>query len=490
MADATATSQVPVPPAEQLSETDHQTTIGGRTIAYRATAGTLILRTEAEPQAARNGHEAAATIFFTAYTRTDVAGDRPRPLTFAFNGGPGSSSVWLHLGLIGPQRAAQDTEGFAPAPPFRTVENPHSLLDVSDLVFIDPVSTGFSRVVDGKKAGEFHGFKRDIEAVGDFISLYLSRYARWSSAVYLCGESYGTTRAAAVADYLQERHGLYPSGLMLISSVLQFQTLEFDFGNDLPYPLFLPTYTATAWYHGRLVPALQRDIQATLREVERFALGPYAAALLQGSALADRERERIAGQLARFTGLSRDYVLRSDLRIRDDRFVKELLRSDGRTVGRLDSRFVGYDRDAVGERNEYDPSYSAILGNYSAALNQYLRDDLQFRSDLPYEILNGRVWPWNYAEHQNRYVDVAETLRGAMHRNPHLRVYIAGGLYDLATPYFATQYTLNHLALAPHLRSQLRFELFPAGHMMYIQQQSLADLAASLRRMVETETQE
>ncbi|OAN37081.1 peptidase S10 [Chloroflexus islandicus] len=473
-----------MPPADQLVQTQHTVVINGVEIAYTATAGVIIMKEEAEKDGVSAGEQARAGIFFVAYTRDDVSDASRRPLTFAFNGGPGSSSVWLHLGLLGPQRVLMTEEGWPLPPPGRLAPNPYSLLDVSDLVFIDPVSTGYSRPVAGESAKQFHDFRKDIESVGDFIRLYTSRYGRWLSPKYLAGESYGTTRAAGLAGYLQERHGLYLNGLMLISAVLHFQTLSFDHGNDLPYMLFLPAYTATAFYHRRLEPELQRDLVATLRAAEAFAFGDYALALLQGDQLDPATFERIATQLARYTGLSRDYIARSRLRIRDDRFVKELLRDQHRTVGRLDSRFTGSDRDAVGETVELDPSLAAITGPYTAALNHYVREQLGFSSDLPYEILTERVWPWSFNDHQNRYVDVAETLRRAMHRNPALRVHVASGYYDLATPYFATRYTLNHLALDPALRRQISESFYPAGHMMYIQETSLAALKAVLADFV------
>lgn len=477
------------PPEDQLVQTRHTATIGGRELRYTVTAGTLVLREEAEKDGegglAADGVRARAAIFFVAYTLDDVDDPATRPLTFSFNGGPGSSSVWLHLGLLGPRRVALDADGNPPPPPYRLVANEHSLLDVTDLVFVDPVNTGYSRVVAGEAARQFHGFKRDIESVGDFIRLFTSRYGRWLSPKYLIGESYGTTRAGGLAGYLQERHGLFLNGLMLISAVLNFQTLEFDPGNDLPYLLFLPTYTATAFYHRRLAPELQADLRAALSEAEAFALGDYALALLQGANLDPERRGAIAERLARLTGLSRAYVERSNLRVRDDRFVKELLREQGRAAGRLDSRFTGVDRDAVGERSEFDPSYAAIQGPYTAALNDYVRRELRFESDLPYEILSGRVYPWSYGEHENRYVDVAETLRQAVAMNPHLRVHIASGYYDLATPYFATEYTLSHLGLDAALRGNLGVSYYPAGHMMYIHQASLARLRDELARFVE-----
>jgi carboxypeptidase C (cathepsin A) len=478
---------VPPQPSDRLVQTHHTITLADATIAYTATAGTIVLHEEAEKagEGTAEGEQPRATIFFVAYTRDDVADRTRRPITFAFNGGPGSSSVWLHMGLLGPRRVLMPSDGNPPTPPYRLADNLHTLLDVTDLVFIDPVSTGFSRPVPGAKAREFHGFKKDIETVGDFIRLYTSRYGRWLAPKFLIGESYGTTRAGGLAGYLQERHGMFLNGLMLVSMVLNFGTLEFDPGNDLPYILFLPTYAATAFYHGRLAPDLQADLQATLREVEQFAQTDYALALLQGAHLPAERRAEIAARLARYTGLSADYVARADLRIRDDRFVKELLRTNERTVGRLDSRFTGVDRDAVGERNEFDPSYAAILGAYTATLNAYLHDELQFTSDLPYEILTGRVWPWSYSDHENKYVDVADTLRKAMAQNPHLRVHVASGYYDLATPYFATDYTLSHLGLPPDLYANISQSVYAAGHMMYIHEPSLAQLKHELARFMQ-----
>jgi carboxypeptidase C (cathepsin A) len=474
------------PPEDTIVQTRHTLGVGGRELRYTARAGTIVLREEAEkggeggPTA--DGEKPRATIFFVAYTLDD-ADAAARPITFAFNGGPGSSSVWLHLGLLGPRRVLLDDDGTAP-PPFRLADNEYTLLEHTDLVFIDPVNTGYSRVVPGEAAKQFHGFKRDIESVGDFIRLYTSRYGRWLSPKFLAGESYGTTRAGGLAGYLQARHGLYLNGLVLVSAVLNFQTLEFDPGNDLPYILFLPTYTATALYHRRLAPELQADLRATLAEVEAFALGEYAMALLRGDTLEPERRAEVAARLARYTGLSAEYVERSNLRVRDDRFVKELLRDERRTVGRLDSRFTGVDRDAAGERTEFDPSYAVIQGPYTAAFNDYVRRELAFESDLPYEILSGRVHPWSYGDHENRYVDVAETLRQAMTVNPHLRVHVASGYCDLATPYFATEYTLAHMGLDPRLRGNLAVSYYEAGHMMYVHRASLARLRDELAGFV------
>lgn len=471
-------------PADQLVQTQHSITVGGRELRYTVTTGTLVLKEEAEKKGEQEGEaegeKPKAAVFFIAYTLDDVADRSRRPLTFSFNGGPGSSSVWMHLGLLGPKRVLLTDEGFMLPPPFRLVDNEHTLLDVTDLVFIDPVSTGFSRPVPGEKAKEFHNFKKDVESVGDFIRLYTTRYLRWTSPKFLIGESYGTTRAAGLSGYLQERHGMYLNGIMLISSVLDFQTIIFNPGNDWPYILYLPSYAAVAWYHGRLASELQEDLRATLAEVEAFALGDYAQALLRGAALPAGERAEIARQVARFTGLSADYVERANLRIEHQRFSKELLRDERRTVGRLDGRFKGVDRDAAGEVHEHDPSMSATIGPYTATFNDYVRGELAFESDLPYEILNPRVWPWNWPEHQNQYANVAETLRKAMSVNPYLKIFVASGYYDLATPYLAADHTLNHLGLDPSLEGNISKSSYEAGHMMYVHLPSLAQLKADL----------
>jgi len=475
-------------PVDQIVQTQHTLTIAGEEIAYTVTAGTIILKEEAikkgEAEGEAEGEKPKAAIFFVAYTRDGVADLARRPITFSFNGGPGSSSVWLHLGVLGPKRVYLDAEGSMTQPPFRLVENEFSLLGESDLVFIDPVSTGYSRPVPGEKARQFHSFKKDIESVGDFIRLYTTRYQRWISPKFLIGESYGTTRAAGLSGYLQDRHGLFLNGIMLVSAVLDFATLEFEHGNDLPYALFLPTYTATAWYHKRLPADLQENLQAALAEAKEFAGGAYTLALLKGAALGGEERQAITRKLARLTGLSQEYVERSNLRIVIYRYIKELLRDQRLTVGRLDSRFKGVDRDAAGEFSDYDPSMSNIMGPYTAALNDLVRSELQFVSDLPYEILNPRVWPWSYAEFENRFVYVAETLRSAMTQNPYLKVYVANGYFDLATPYFATEYTFNHLGLEGALQGNVSMSYFEAGHMMYVHMPSLKRLTEELAAFV------
>ncbi len=470
-------------PKDNIVTTQHSVTVGGKEIKYTVTTGTIVMKEETpDREKESEGEKAKAQFFFVAYTKDDVEDKSKRPLTFSFNGGPGSSSVWLHLGLLGPRRVEMTFEGDLPQPPFKLVDNEFSLLDETDLVFIDPVSTGYSRPVEGEKAKQFHGFKKDIESVGDFIRLYTTRYQRWLSPKFLIGESYGTTRSAGLSGYLQERHGMYLNGIMLVSSILDFSTARFGPGNDLPHILFLPTYTATAWYHRKL--RLRRPLQRILAEVEKFALGEYALALSKGADLSKRERAVIVEKLARYTGLSPEYIERTDLRVEIFRFTKELLRDEGRTVGRLDSRFKGIDRDAAGENFEGDPSMSNIMGPYTAAFYDYVRGELNFETDIPYEILNGKVWPWSYAEFENQYLNVAETLRRAMSINKYLKVFVANGYYDFATPYFATEYTFNHLGLDESLRGNISMGYYEAGHMMYIHAPSLEALKADLAEFI------
>jgi carboxypeptidase C (cathepsin A) len=472
---------------DRLVETHHQVVIQGRKIQYTVTTGTLILKAEVsakkenQKDPPKDFEEPKAAIFFIAYTRDGVDDLQDRPITFSFNGGPGSSSVWLHLGLLGPRRVLMDEMGNSLPPPYRLAENEYSLLDVTDLVFIDPVTTGFSRAVPGEEDSQFHGFQSDIESVGDFIRLYTSRYRRWASPKFLIGESYGTTRAGGLSGYLQQRHGLFLNGIMLISAVLNFQTHDFAVGNDLPYITFLPSYAAAAWYHQSLPPDLQaKPLRELLDEVEDFAFQKYSPAMMRGASLTSAERQELVDQLSNYTGLSTDYIDRAELRINIFKFVKELLRSRKQTVGRLDTRFTGVDRDSSGETCEFDPSYSNIQGCYTAMLNHYLTGELGYSNDLPYEILSGRVSPWSYKEYENRFVDVSETLRSAMSQNPYLKVFIANGYFDLATPYHATEYTVNHLGLDPSLQANLQMSYFEAGHMMYIHLPSLQKMRGEL----------
>jgi carboxypeptidase C (cathepsin A) len=464
-------------PEEKVVQTKHSIKIGGQEIKYTATAGTILLKLEdGTPK---------ASVFYVAYTRDDVSDSAKRPITFTFNGGPGSASIWLHLGAFGPRRVEMGDAGALLAPPYKLVDNEYSLLDATDLVFIDPVSTGYSRAVPGEAPKQFHGIEEDIESVGDFIRLYATRNKRWTSPKFLAGESYGTTRAAGLSGYLQQRYGMYLNGIILISSILNFQTAEFDTGNDLPYILYLPTYTAIAWYHKKLPADLQSDLHKAVDESRSFAAHEYADALMGGDTLPAPRRAEIAQKLSRLTGLSAEYIARSNLRIEIQRFDKELLRDQRRTVGRLDGRFIGIDEDAAGSRPEYDPSLAAIVGPYTATFHDYVRGDLKFESDLFYEYLTGRVQPWSYESYQNKYVNVAETLRRAMTQNPFLRVFVGKGYYDLATPFFAAEYTFDHLSLDESLRAHLSGGYYEAGHMMYVHQPSLAKLKQDLSQFIQ-----
>ncbi|UCG02415.1 MAG: peptidase S10 [Candidatus Heimdallarchaeota archaeon] len=469
-------------PKEELVETKHSAIISDKSVSYTVNVGTMLIKEEEEEKEP----QAKATIFYIAYIRDDIENKESRPITFSFNGGPGSSSVWLHLGVLGPRRVIAEENDNPVPPPYRLVNNEYSLLDVTDLVFIDPVSTGYSRAVPGEKNTQFHEYKKDINTIGEFIRLYTSRIKRWNSPKFLIGESYGTTRAAGLAGYLHEDLGMFLNGIMLISCILNFQTGRFNPGNDLPNILFLPTYSATAWYHKKLPEELQADLHQTLKEVTAFAMNDYTLALMKGDQLSSDEEAQIITQLVRYTGLSEKYVRGANLRINIHKFVKELLREEHRTVGRLDSRFKGIDRDDTGAEVEFDPSYAVIQGPYTATLNDYVRRDLNFASDLPYEILAPIYKTWKYEDYDNQYLNVGETLRQAMSMNPFLKVFVGNGYYDLATPFFATEYTFSHLELDPSLRKNISMGFYEAGHMMYLHPPSLAKLRDDLVNFIQS----
>lgn len=451
--------------------TRHQVTLAdGRVLRYTVTAGLMPMRNEQGVTEAQ--------IFFMAYTM-DGAQPAARPLMFSFNGGPGSSSVWLHLGALGPKRVRMEDDGRMPPSPYQLVDNPHTWLEFTDLVFIDPVGTGFSRAATQELGRKFWSFRGDVESVGQFIRLYLSRHERWSSPLYLVGESYGTTRAAGLSRWLVD-HGIALNGVALVSTILNFQTARFGTGNDLPYALFVPTYTATAWYHQQLAADLQADLPRTLRQVEQWVDTDYTVALQKGDALTPEERRRTAEQLARFTGLAPEFVERYNLRISLGVFQKELLRDQGVTVGRLDSRLTGRDAIAGGESPEFDPSMTAIRPPYTATFNDYVRRQLGFKSDLEYHILGGGIGPWTY-ETDNAFADIGEQLRSAWARNPHMRLFVAYGYYDGATPYYAAEYTLRHLRLPREQKDRITSGYYEAGHMMYIHVPSLEKLAQDVR---------
>ncbi len=456
-----------------------QVEIGGKAIEYDVTAATISLP---DPKKAEAD---LAEIFYVSYTVKQEKGAPDRPIAFCFNGGPGSSSVWLHLGGLGPRRVKLDEAGTGvtlPPPPYSVVDNEHSILDKTDLVFIDPVSTGFSRAEEEEKKGQFHGLEGDIESVGAFIQQYCSKNGRWDSPKYLIGESYGGIRAAGLANHLQDRYGMYLNGIVLVSALLDFSTILFTEGNDLPFLFFLPSYAATAKYHGQIEAASPEE---AFKRAEEFAFGEYSAALLQGNTLDEATRDDIAETLVGLTGLEKDEIERAMLRPDASYFRKLLLRDQGKSVGRFDSRVVGIDPDKAGNYPDYDASGAAVMGPFSSAMNAYLREEIGFESEDVYEFLTGSVHPWDYKPFTNRYVNVSSRLTAAMTKNSHLRVFVAAGYYDLATPPVAIEYSINHLAIDSSLRSNISTHYYDGGHMMYTNLESLAalkaDLAAFLR---------
>jgi carboxypeptidase C (cathepsin A) len=479
--DKTPNGEAHPEPTDDLVSTEHEVTADGRTLRYTATTGRVVLRRETLTEGAFDGHLAKAEVFLTAYTLAD-ADPATRPVTFAFNGGPGSSSVWLHMGLLGPRRVLSGDVDDRVPPPYALVDNEETLLAHSDLVFIDPVSTGYSRAATGQKPAEYHGYTGDLESVAEVIRLWTSRNGRWMSPKFLAGESYGTLRAAGLSAYLQERYGMYLNGLMLISSVLDMGSIDFSDGNDLPYVLYLPTYAAVAHYHGKHG---DRPLADVLADAEEFAERDYPWALARGARLTEEQRADVVARLASLTGLSPDYVDSVDLRVEHVRFFTELLRDRRQVVGRLDARFTGWDPDGGREHFAEDASYSAILGPYTAAFNHYVRAELGYSNDLPYEILTSNVHPWSYKEFEGASVTVAPKLASAMRANPHLRVHVACGYHDGATPYYAAEHVLAHLAVPEPLRANIGVEYYPAGHMMYVHEPSRvrqsADLAAFVR---------
>ena len=457
-------------------ETKHELTVNGQILKYTARAGVIPLKDEFD--------ETEAEIYFTAYELEGVEDRSARPLTFVFNGGPGSASIWLHMGALGPKRVVMEPEGWMPPPPFRYEDNAHTWLDQTDLVFIDPVGTGFSRAAKEELDKKFWSFKGDIESVGEFIRLFLTRYQRWTSPLFLAGESYGTTRAAGLAGHLVDK-GITFNGVVLISTVLDIQSIRFLQANDLPFQLFVPTYTATAWYHKKLRADLQtRDLSDLMIEVKAWAGNELTVALMKGDQLGEDERQAVAKQLAAYTGLDLEYVLGTNLRINIFHFCKELLRGDKRSVGRLDSRFKGMEALAVTERPEFDPSMIAITPPYSAAFNHYVRSELGIETDLTYETLSFKVnekWEWE----KGTLPATGEALRGAMAKNPYMKVFVGQGYYDLATPMLATEYMISHMNIDPAIRNNVEMTNYEAGHMFYLDVDSLAAFTGDIDKFLQ-----
>jgi carboxypeptidase C (cathepsin A) len=479
-----AVSRVP-DAAEKPVVTAHSITVDGRTIRYHAEAGMLPLLKE--------DGAAKASVFYVAYTldAEREAGESAdsgaaidaarRPLLFCFNGGPGASAVWLHLGGLGPRRAKMNPDGSLPAPPFQLVDNESTTLLAADLVFIDPVATGYSRAAKDEKPEQFFGKGPDIDAIAEFIRLYTTRHERWRSPKYLCGESYGVFRAAGLASTLQDEHGMFLSGLVLVSGLVDFETIRTAPCNDLPYSMFLPGFTAVAHAHKRLPPDLQQNLQLAVAEARAFAGGEYATALFAGASLPAEKRTLVADKVARLTGLPPAFVMEHDLRVEPEAFRKELLAKERLICGRFDGRITGHDADPAAVEPAFDPSYTAAMGPLASMMNAYVREELGFESDVPYKVLTG-VHPWRFEE--NAYASTSHSLATAMAKNPHLRVLVQVGLCDLAVPSESMRHSIDHLQLAPQLRGNISFAEYQSGHMMYLNEPDLKKLRTDLEAFV------
>jgi carboxypeptidase C (cathepsin A) len=475
----------PPPPKEESSVTEHSIKIGGQTIPYKAIAGTILLKNEKE--------EPQALIYSTSYIRTDTKDTSQRPISFIYNGGPGSASVWLHMGAFGPRRVVTPNAESAPPPPYKVADNAGTLLDRTDMVFIDPVGTGYSRAVGKAQDKDFWGIDEDVKSLAQFITLYVNRNSRWNSPKFLIGESYGTFRSAALGNYLQEHDGMDFNGIDLISSVLDLGTLSFQPGSDMPYIFYLPSYAATAWYHKALKDRPE-NLVAFIEEARKFAQTEYAAALMKGSKLTAAEKADMAKKLSHYIGLSEDYLIKADLRVKLGQFMEELQRNRGLTTGRLDSRYSGWTYDLLSEFAESDPQSAAVTGAFTATFNTYVRDELKFVQDRNYHAISegvGGNWDWKHQTGRGRGFfpgspNVEGDLAQALLSNPHLQVQVENGYYDMATPFFATEYTMEHLGLPEQLQKNIRLNYYDAGHMMYLRDEDLAKLKSNIGAFIDS----
>jgi carboxypeptidase C (cathepsin A) len=461
---------------EATTVTRHAVTVSGHELRYTATAGFLDIRDDEG--------KIEASIFYVAYVK-DGQRAAERPITFAFNGGPGAASLWLHLGAMGPKRVVLPDDGTSFAKAVRLADNESTWLAFTDAVFIDPVGSGYSTAAAGVDPKRFYGVQGDVQSVGEFIRLFISRTGRWSSPKFLVGESYGTTRAAALARWLAKHYGMNVNGLILLSSALNFQTLVFSKENDLPYMLSLPAYTAVAWYHHKLSPEMQKDLDKALDLAEEWTVNEYGPALARGSDLPASQRKKIVDSLHQFTSLPETYIERSDLRIPSSEFAKELLRDEGRLVGILDGRVTGFPVDTAKSSVEYDPALASVSGPFAAAIQDYLRSELGFRVDQRYVFLSAKAnESWNWGSAAEGFVNVTDDLQQAMTEDPHLKVFAGMGCFDLTTSYFGQRYTFNHLGLASPLRGNLRIVRYPSGHQIYTQDASRRKLSADVGEFI------
>ncbi|MGO9481500.1 MAG: S10 family peptidase [Candidatus Kryptoniota bacterium] len=475
-------TQTEIPKPVQVV-THHVITINGQEIHYTATTGTLLLK---------NDQDTAVALFgFIAYTK-DGASKDDRPITFAYNGGPGSSSIWLHMGALGPKKVVIDDPEVTPPAPYKMEDNPYSLLDVTDLVMIDPVGTGLSKPVGKAKGSDFWGVDEDIKSVSQFILQYISANDRWNSPKFLLGESYGTTRSAGVADYLFENMGITVNGVIFVSTVFNFETLEFRKGNDLPYILYLPTYTAVSWYHHAL-PVEASNLDSLLQVVRQFAKGEYTDALFKGSSIDSMKLNEVVDKLYEYTGISKSYWKNANLRVDESQFTEELLRDRGVTVGRLDSRYEGPTADLLGEYSDYDPQSTAISPVFITDFLNYFHTDLNYPTDQNYVIdaYNNKDFKWDWKRGDRRewmgYPDVSSDLADIMQRDPYLNILVFNGYFDLATPFFATEYTMDHLGEnIPGVMDRIHMKYFDAGHMMYVNPKSLPAFKSAIAEFMES----
>jgi carboxypeptidase C (cathepsin A) len=442
------------------SVTHHQITVEGKALKYTATAGRLPIK--------RGDGKIEAEMFYVAYTM-DGQDAAKRPVTFAFNGGPGSASIWLHMGALGPRRVVLQPDGFMPPAPYRMEDNPYTLLDKSDLVLIDAIGTGYSRAADQEMFKKFWGVKGDIEAFSEFVRLYISRNERWASPLFILGESYGTTRAAGIAGYLADR-GISFNGITLLSTVLNFETLEENFTNDQPYVFLIPSFTSIAGYHHKLAADLAQDTTKARHEAEQWASTEYAQALDKGDALTPQERQKIIEQLARFTGLSKEVIDEANLRINVRKFTHYLLIDQKVRVGRLDGRYTGPDPNGLLDTPFYDPTGSATQPPFTSVFNNYIRTELNYKVDMPYYVRAQDIgfdkWDWGSAI--QGFPDTASAMRQAIVKNPYLKILVMEGYYDLATPYYAANYTVDHLNLPTKYRENVSYAAYDSGHMVYL----------------------